>query len=63
MSRINLVLGSTKCEKCESLVDYNEENDAFYCSQCNEWLEGQCNDPTCEFCNKRSEKPIENYKY
>lgn len=33
--------------------------DAYYCKVCDEWLEGRCRDPACEFCKDRPEKPSE----
>lgn len=47
-----------RCPDCNSEIKYNQKYDCFYCEQCNKWLEGQCNDPCCEFCTVRPEKPI-----
>lgn len=33
------------------------EADAYACLQCDEWLEGACDDPECMFCSDRTERP------
>jgi hypothetical protein len=38
---------------------YSEEYDAYYDEDTNEWLDDKCDDPTCEFCMNRPEKPLE----
>lgn len=38
---------------------YSEAFDAFYDPDKNEWLESKCDDPTCEFCTTRPEKPFD----
>ena len=45
------------CKVCSSEVQYNAQFDAYYCELCNEWLERKCNDPECEYCAERPEKP------
>jgi hypothetical protein len=48
------------CKLCQNnTVYYNDEYDAFYCINCNEWLEKNCGEPNCEFCKNRPEKPLE----
>jgi hypothetical protein len=43
--------------------EYSEEWDAFYNVERNEWLESKCDDPTCEYCINRPERPLnEDYK-
>ena len=32
--------------------------DAYYCKDCNEWIDEKCFDPECEFCKDRPEKPL-----
>jgi hypothetical protein len=44
---------------CEETKKYSEEYDAYYCYYCNNWLEDQCDDLTCEFCIKRPLTPKE----
>jgi hypothetical protein len=38
--------------------EYSEEYDAYYNPLTNEWIESKCDDPTCEFCINRPERPI-----
>ena len=45
------------CATCKEIAIRSEKYDAYYCSKCNEWLEGTCSDVTCNFCSKRPEKP------
>ena len=42
-----------RCDKCSSLGEYCETHDAYFCSECNTWLEPKCSDPGCEFCKDR----------
>jgi uncharacterized protein (DUF1778 family) len=44
-------------EPCDSVLIRSERWDAYYCPVCNEWLERRCDDPTCEFCAGRPERP------
>jgi len=37
---------------------YSEEYDAYYDEDTNEWIDGKCDDPTCEFCMNRPERPV-----
>jgi len=37
---------------------YNEEYDAHYDDETNEWLEAACSTPTCQFCKDRPDKPM-----
>jgi hypothetical protein len=44
-------------------VKRNEYYDAMFCKVCDSWLEDRCDDPRCNFCPQRPEKPSEsNYK-
>ena len=38
---------------------YSEQFDAYYDDETNEWLESTCDDPNCEYCTNRPEKPLE----
>ena len=40
------------------MKQYSEEFDAYYDDDTNEWLESVCDDPTCEYCTERPEKPL-----
>lgn len=50
-------LNKEACPKCETPKTYSSTYDAYYCEQCNEWLEDICNDRSCAFCNSRPLKP------
>jgi hypothetical protein len=39
-------------------TEYSEEYDAYYNPATNEWIESKCDDPTCEFCANRPERPL-----
>lgn len=45
------------CSKCGSEIQYSNKYDAYYCELCNEWSEKKCEDPECEFCSTRPDKP------
>lgn len=46
------------CETCGNKRIYFDTFDAFFCAQCNIWLESNCSDPTCEYCRNRPNKPL-----
>ena len=48
---------SPYCPTCKSEKSYSARYDAYYCELCNKWLEVACNDPNCEYCAERPEKP------
>ena len=37
---------------------YSEEYDAYYNQVTNEWIDSKCDDPECEFCTTRPERPL-----
>jgi hypothetical protein len=37
---------------------YSEEYDAYYDKETNVWLDDKCDDPNCEFCMSRPERPV-----
>lgn len=39
------------------MKNYSEKYDSYYDDETDEWLEGTCSDPTCEYCAERPEKP------
>jgi hypothetical protein len=43
---------------CGSKKKYSDQYDAYYCLSCNEWLESKCDDPDCEYCPTRPDKPV-----
>jgi hypothetical protein len=48
---------SKSCEMCKKPSQYNERYDAYYCSDCEKWLEQECGDSKCFYCAKRPDKP------
>lgn len=40
-----------------SLVTYDTTYDAYYCPECDIWLEPLCDDQHCEFCTKIPLRP------
>ena len=40
-------------------MKYSEQWDAYYDEATNEWTESKCDDPTCEYCVGRPDKPLE----
>jgi predicted RNA-binding Zn-ribbon protein involved in translation (DUF1610 family) len=47
------------CKTCGQGLDYSERHDAYFCANCDEWIENKCSDPECGFCNDRPDKPSE----
>lgn len=45
------------CQKCKWDRIYSHDYDAYFCINCDEWLEIQCGEPNCEYCDKRPIKP------
>lgn len=45
------------CKHCGTKKSYNPVYDAMFCKKCDAWCESKCNDPNCEFCSSRPEKP------
>jgi hypothetical protein len=39
-------------------VEYSEQYDANYSPVRNEWLDDRCDDPTCEYCKDRPQRPL-----
>ncbi len=52
-------IDDTPCTTCASRRIYHTEFDAFFCAECNVWLESNCPDPGCEFCKNRPDKPLQ----
>ena len=51
----------TRCPHCNTPAAYSDHYDgydAFYCPNCNIWLESQCESPTCDYCAHRPKNPI-----
>jgi len=48
-----------KCHNnVEHTIDYDEEFDAEFCRNCNEWVENTCTDLNCYFCKSRPLFPL-----
>jgi len=47
-----------KCAKCNLDRIYSYDYDAYFCINCNKWLESQCSDPDCDYCKKRPKEPF-----
>lgn len=47
------------CPDCNTLLEYSGEHDAYFCTECNEWIEVKCINDNCIFCSGRPEKPKE----
>lgn len=47
-----------KCPFCNSNSFYSQKYDAYYCNECNIWLEPKCTDEGCQFCKNRPVRPI-----
>ncbi len=56
---INWMDVHTYCHSCLSKLTFDDEFDASYCSDCNEWREEKCSDITCEYCDKRPKRPLD----
>jgi hypothetical protein len=54
--------GESICKKCNSQTVYSEKFDAYYCDQCNLWLEEKCIDPLCKLCKIRPIRPLKKKK-
>ena len=47
-----------RCFRCGGIRIYYEDYDAFFCVECNIWLESKCGSKNCEFCGKRPDVPL-----
>lgn len=48
---------NSDCPNCGDKKIRNEDYDAYFCSQCDIWLENTCGDPDCGYCTERPETP------
>jgi len=46
------------CGRCGTRRIYHEDYDAYFCPDCNVWLEHTCRDRSCEYCGKRPDHPL-----
>lgn len=44
---------ATEHQHVQHVYGFCEEFDAYYCRECNAWLEATCDDPDCECCPNR----------
>lgn len=49
---------SESCVGCGAPRVYAVAFDAYLCMRCNQWVEPACDDPDCEYCRHRPEKPL-----
>jgi hypothetical protein len=47
------------CTQCSEQRIYSEQHDAFFCAECNLWLEDACSDSNCGYCKGRPWKPLD----
>lgn len=47
------------CGNCNQKKIYHSKYDAYFCPNCNVWLEHTCSAYDCEFCRNRPEKPLD----
>lgn len=40
-----------------SQLKQNEKHDAYFCAECDKWIEKQCGDEGCDFCRSRPQRP------
>ena len=46
------------CPTCGEARVYYLVYDAFFCPECNTWLELRCADPACDMCACRPARPL-----
>ena len=46
-------------ERCLGELLYCDIHDAYFCPNCDEWIESSCGDPECEHCPTRAARPSE----
>lgn len=47
-----------RCKSCSASRIYYDDYDAFFCPECNVWLEGTCRDSSCNYCRSRPDRPL-----
>lgn len=48
------------CHICLEALSYHHTHDAEYCASCDEWRGMACDDPACNYCITRPERPSGN---
>ncbi len=56
--RIEGWIDEKPCPTCSKATAYYDRFDAFFCDYCNNWLDSNCGDSTCEYCKNRPDKPL-----
>lgn len=51
-------LDADVCQTCGTKRIYADDHDAFFCPQCNLWLDQACGDALCSYCSKRPAVPL-----
>ena len=51
-------IDDVRCLKCDRLRIYYDRYDAYFCAECNLWLERACADPSCDYCCDRPATPL-----
>ncbi len=51
-------LDRQRCPTCREARVYYLAYDAFFCPDCNVWLELRCDDPGCDLCACRPARPL-----
>ena len=52
------IVEDKRCESCNQVIIHHYRYDAYFCPECNQWLERQCSDEYCRYCKDRPEKPL-----
>jgi hypothetical protein len=51
-------IDDVRCVKCDRPRVYYDRYDAYFCAECNLWLEGACTDHSCDYCRDRPARPL-----
>ena len=52
------IVEDKRCKSCNQIIVHHYRYDAYFCPECNEWLENQCPDEYCRYCKDRPNKPL-----
>jgi rubrerythrin len=56
ISKTSVLIAEHKKKCVNAIIEYNKKYDTYVCVTCNEYIEGICSDPDCEFCSNRPDK-------
>jgi hypothetical protein len=45
------------CPECLEKSSFSAFHDAYFCMNCDIWLDEKCSEPNCQYCNLRPDKP------